>query len=130
AMIGFVASAEAQFTYVTNNGAITITGYTGPGGAVAIPDTINSWPVVRIGNSAFYGSRSLTNITIPNSVTSIGYRAFAGCTRLAEITVDAQNAVYSSVNGVLFDKSQAMLIEYPAGKVGGYTIPNSASSIG
>ena len=30
-------TATAQFTYITNNGAITITGYTGPGGAVVIP---------------------------------------------------------------------------------------------
>ena len=32
---------QAQFTYTTNNGAITITGYTGSGGAVVIPATIN-----------------------------------------------------------------------------------------
>ena len=29
--------AQAQFTFTTNNGAITITGYTGPGGNVTIP---------------------------------------------------------------------------------------------
>jgi hypothetical protein len=32
--------AQAQFTYTTNNGTITITGYTGPGGALTIPSTI------------------------------------------------------------------------------------------
>jgi len=40
-----------DYTYTTNNGAITITGYTGPGGALAIPDTINGYPVTSIGNS-------------------------------------------------------------------------------
>ena len=35
------AVVQAQFTFVTNNGALTITGYTGPGGAVIIPDTTN-----------------------------------------------------------------------------------------
>jgi len=49
---------------------------------------------------------------------------------LTAITVDAQNSIYSSVNGVLFDQSQATLIEYPDGKVGSYTIPNSVTSIG
>ena len=34
------AVAQAQFTYETNNGTITITGYTGPGGAEIIPSTI------------------------------------------------------------------------------------------
>jgi Tfp pilus assembly pilus retraction ATPase PilT len=32
---------QAQFNFTTNNGAITIIGYTGSGGAVTIPDTIN-----------------------------------------------------------------------------------------
>jgi len=41
--------AVAQFTYTTNNGAITITGYTGSGGAVTIPSIINGYPVVTIG---------------------------------------------------------------------------------
>jgi len=40
---------QAQFDYTTNNGAITITGYTGPGGAVVIPGTINGLSVTRIG---------------------------------------------------------------------------------
>ena len=43
------AAVQAQdFTYTTNNGAITITGYTGPGGAVTIPDMINGLPVTSI----------------------------------------------------------------------------------
>ena len=45
------AVVQAQFNYTTNNGTITITGYTGPGGAVAIPDTIDGLPVTRIGGS-------------------------------------------------------------------------------
>src|SRR5215831_10456368 len=35
------ASVQAQFSYVTTNGTITITGYAGPCGAVVIPDSIN-----------------------------------------------------------------------------------------
>src|SRR5258708_23772698 len=45
--------AEAQFNYTTNNGAITITLYTGSGGIVTVPDTINGFPVTTIGDSAF-----------------------------------------------------------------------------
>ena len=40
---------KAQFTFTTNNGAIIITGYTGLGGAVTIPSTINGYPVTGIG---------------------------------------------------------------------------------
>ena len=47
------AVAQAQFDYVTNNGTITITKYTGPAGDVAIPSPINGLPVTSIGNWAF-----------------------------------------------------------------------------
>ena len=70
------AAVQAQFTYTTRNGAITITGYTGSGGAVTIPSTINGLPVRNIGAAAFIRKPSLTSITIPNSVTIIGNGAF------------------------------------------------------
>jgi hypothetical protein len=44
--------------------------------------------------------------------------------------VDALNSFYSSVDGVLFNKSQTTLIVYPRGKGGAYTIPNSVTSLG
>ena len=48
------AAVEAgDFTYATNNGAITITGYTGPGGDVTIPDSVFGLPVTSIGVNAF-----------------------------------------------------------------------------
>jgi hypothetical protein len=49
---------------------------------------------------------------------------------LTNITVNAANPVYSSSNGVLFDKNQTVLLQFPEGKAGGYTIPNSVASIG
>jgi hypothetical protein len=171
------AAVQAQYCYTTNNGTITITCYTGPGGAVNIPNSINDLPVTSIGSNAFYdctnltsvtmgtnvtsiGVRafcectSLTSVTIPNSVTSIGDDAFGICTSLTKvtipasvtnigdgpflscfsltaITVDTNNPAYSSVAGVLFNKSQTVLIQYPAGKAGSsYTIPNSVTNIG
>ena len=85
--------------------------------------------VAAIGNEAFQGCASLAAVTIPKSVTSIGVEPFSGCSSLAAITVDALNPNYSSADGVLFDKSQATLIECPERKPGGYTIPNSVNTI-
>ena len=53
-----------------------------------------------------------------------------GCYSLTNVTVDALNPAYSSVKGVLFDKNQNTLIQYPGGLGGSYTIPNSVTSIG
>src|SRR5262249_32462970 len=63
-------------------------------------------------------------------VNPIQNGAFSGCTALTAIDVDSLNVAYSSVEGVLFDKSQSVLIEYPTGKAGPYTIPRSVTSIG
>jgi hypothetical protein len=81
------AVMQAQFNYTTNNGRVTITGYTGPGGALTIPSTINGLSVTSIGDKAFLQNNSLTGITIPNSVTDIEQLAFSDCTKLASVTL-------------------------------------------
>src|SRR5690348_16933411 len=48
-----VSAVQAQYNYTTNNGALTITQYTGPGGAVIVPSIIKGLPVTAIGNFAF-----------------------------------------------------------------------------
>lgn len=52
-----------------------IVGYTGSGGEVNIPETIDGKPVTRIGVLPFYGA-PITSVTIPDSVTKIGQGAF------------------------------------------------------
>jgi BspA type Leucine rich repeat region (6 copies) len=86
------AVVQAQFTFTTNGNSITITRYTGPGGAVAIPSATNGYPVTVIGQQAFYNSNLsntniVTSVTIPNSITNIGQEAFESCTRLSSLTV-------------------------------------------
>lgn len=221
ALVGLPAVVQAQFTFTTNNGAITITGYIGPGGTVIIPSMTNGYPVTSIGYSAFLNCTGVTDVTIPNGVTSIQSSAFLGCSALTNvvipgsvtniafqaftdcgltsvvipgsvmsigqsafmychsltsvtigngvigmgdgafygcssltnvfipqsvtnitgtafnecyamtnITVDAQNPAYSSLAGVLFDKNQTKLVDYPDGMTGTYTVPSSVTSIG
>ena len=62
---------QAQFTFATTRGTITITKYTGPGGAVTIPDTTNGLPVTSIGQYAFYFCTNMVSITIGSNVTSL-----------------------------------------------------------
>ena len=99
--------------------------YCGSLTAITIPNSVTS-----IGHWAFLDCGSLTNVAMSNSVASIGVEAFFGCTSLTAITVDPLNSAYSSVAGVLFNKSQTTLIQFPEGKAGSYAIPNSVTSIG
>ena len=80
-------AAVTGFTTSLSGGNITITGYTGAGGAVTIPATIGGLPVVAIGTNSFKYNTSLTSVIISNSVTSIGQSAFEGCIGLTSITI-------------------------------------------
>ena len=105
-------------------------------GEVIIPETVEAaewnryYIVTTIGYAAFLDCDGLTSINIPESVTTIADEAFLGCNRLTAIMVNADNAKFSSFEGVLFDKSLQKLIQYPAGKQGEYDIPNSVITIG
>ena len=148
-------SAEqfGDFTYIDNGTSITITDYPSNAvGAVEIPASINGLPVTSIGDEAFVNCSGLTSVTIPEGVTSIrdeafyrsgltsvvipssvasiGVWAFRSCSGLTAITVDAANTEYGSLDGVLFNKSQSTLIQYPGGISGSYTIPEGVTSIG
>jgi len=106
----------------------------GKQGAYSIPES-----VTRIENRAFDGCTGLTAVMIPAGVTYIGRTqvvpssfvtsAFQNCTNLTSIEVSPENTVYSSENGVLFDKDKTSLVIYPAGRQGAYSVPNDVTSI-
>ena len=62
-----------------------------------IPETVTyngtTYSVTSIGDKAFYGCSSLTSITISNSVTSIGYETFLGCSSLTSVTLNSNDIV-------------------------------------
>ena len=95
----------------------------GKSGGYTIPDGVKN-----IGASSFNDCSRLSAINIPDSLTSIGFDAFLDCS--ARINVSADNANYSSADGVLFDKSKTTLLHYPAGRSGSYTVPDGVVYIG
>ena len=157
-LVGLIAYAqqfdsESDFEYerIDNNRAICITGYIGNRAVVNIPSRIQGLPVTTIGSYAFYQNRNLTNVTIPNnvtsiesfafdetslanvtignSITSIGWMAFMRS--LTSIHVASGNLHYSSLDGVLYDREQRTLVKYPSGRAGAtFTIPSGVTSIG
>jgi hypothetical protein len=86
--------------------------------------------VTNIGSGAFAYCSSLAQITIPDKVSSIGTAPFNSCTSLISINVDSANDFFMSVDGVLFDKANNVLIQYPGGKSGSFALPDGATKIG
>jgi len=111
-------SGDYQYTLAGSNA--TITGYIGSGGAVTIPDTLESaiYTVTSIGFNAFYGCTKLTSVIIPDRVTSIGGQAFASCTGLTNVTIP--DSVTSIGNYAFIGCT----------KLTSVTIPNGVKSIG
>jgi hypothetical protein len=65
--------------------------------------------------------------TLPAAVTNIG-EAFVGNT-LTTISNIPANTIYSSTNGVLFNKNKTQLISYPGNATGNYTVPSTVTTI-
>ena len=88
---------------------------------IEIPDSVTS-----IGNGAFLGCSGLKAIKIPNSVASIAEYAFAGCDALNSIQVADDNQFYKSVDNCLLSKDGLSLILGCNASI----IPDSVTSIG
>ncbi len=85
--------------------------------------------VEEIGGAAFKGCTSLKRAYIPHSVNLIHWHVFEGCSSLESIEVKDENKNYLSVDGVLYDKSQEVLICYPVNKGETFHIPKKVKKI-
>ena len=139
---------QAQFAYSYNNGALTITGYTGSAGAVVIPSEVNGVPVVSMGDFALSPcpvrqacESGVTSVTIPDSVTNISAGAFYNCndcltnvtigdgvTSIADNTFEGCSLTSITIPDSVTTIGQSAFQQ--CGLLTSVTIPNSVNSIG
>ena len=91
---GSESTIQPRYDYTVSKNAqdedvATITKYYGSVAAIIVPDTIDGYPVVAIGEGAFRGNKYLTAILIPDCITSIGDYAFAD-TNLDSLVLPAE----------------------------------------
>ena len=94
-------------------------------GQVNLPEGLLS-----IGHYAFANCRSLQTITLPASLTSLNSEAFSQSDSLREINVAAGSREFSSVNGVLYNKSGTELIKCPIVTGSVFEVPDGVTRIG
>lgn len=93
---------------------------------ISIPNSVTS-----IGTYAFYDSDNLQSVYIPKNVSSIEKGAFFYAKGITSFSVASDNRYFSSYGGVLFDKKQKTLIQYPpAASTTHYYIPNTVTKVG
>ncbi len=127
---GFAFDSNTSLTSITFPASVTSIGDYAFRGANSLTFITIPNAVTTIGIGAFLGATALTSIAIPAATTSIGAGALQGANALTEISVNSFSQSYSSIDGVLFDKSASVLFKYPAAKSGtSYEIPSSVTSI-
>ena len=89
----------ANFKFCSSNfvledgeyGGYEIAGYLGNSSSVVIPENIvgenGEASVTAIGDEAFLNNTTITSVTLPNSVKSINYNVFGGCSNLSSINL-------------------------------------------
>ncbi len=119
-----------------------------PGDTFAIPEG-----VIRINSGAFYKCKYLKKVSHPDSVTEIGNRAFEECcsletiilpkhlqhydamyfyyrTYLTDIQISPENPLFSTRDGILYDKQGTTLLAYPRGRADtAFTVPDGVETI-
>ncbi len=114
---------------------VEVTGHSLDTPAVAeIPASVSyegtDYTVTSIGKKAFANYVQLSQISIPNSVETIGDRAFFGCMGLTSIDVAEGNPAYCTVDGTLFTSDKTQLLQYPIGKEDtSYSVPEGVTVV-
>lgn len=95
-----------------------VTGAGSAKGIVVVPKEVDGYPVIEIGENAFYSNSGITEVFLPNSITKIGNKAFWNCTKLEHISLG--NSL-KTIGDLAFQYCRALQ---------DFTLPNTIESVG
>ena len=146
------AYVSGGYTYTLHDGKAEITRYNGTETEIDLPSTLDGFPVTKIGPSVFSGKKEIIKITLPDGLTEIGTKALRGtgireitlpeslhtlgdyaltfCKSLEAIKVPDTNKAFTALDGVLYAKDMSRLLAYPAGRgAERFVLPSSVKAI-
>ena len=88
---GFPAFMQ-RWTYIIEDGGITLTGFSGNETTVVIPSSIQGLPVRVLGRETFVNNPYVTSIVVPATVTTFQQYAVFNCRNLASIVLEHMDA--------------------------------------
>ena len=91
---------------------------------VSLPATIDGFVI-----GTFNDCTSLVRVDFHSAVNSISALFFTGCTSMQEVNVMNPNGQAESADGVLYDRGMGILVYFPAGKTGTFTVPDTVQNI-
>ena len=131
------------------NGTINLVRYIGSATNIFVPSLIGGKSVAEISDKCFIDQATITQVTIPDSVTSIGFGAFSGCNWLSSLTIpfinnhlgymfgassysDNSSFIPGSLKTIIVTGGTSIASDAFSGCSGltSITIPNSVISIG
>lgn len=100
---------SVKFRYRVENGNAVITGYEGNAALLTIPDKLDGYPVVSIGERAFENA-NVTAVVLPDGLQDIGWFAFYNCHKLLNVTIPASTI---AIGYAVFDGCGALTLYCP-----------------
>ncbi len=76
------------YTYSEDLKGYVVSSYEGSETKIVIKDKVNGTNVLEIGKNAFKANKTITEVTLPNTIVTINERAFETCTKLAKINFE------------------------------------------
>ncbi len=129
---GFSVAAQTskEYTYTIEDGLVTML-FRGSDSAVfEVPETIEGYPVYKVGFMHAPDNTAVKEVRIPKTVQYLPQLINCSNLALESIAVDPENPYFSSVDGVLYNKEQTVLRQYPAAKQGELSIVSTVKEIG
>ena len=102
-----------NYLYDRKYNGVNLTKYFGTSDSVVkVPEVIDGYPVTVISDSCFEDHTEIEEVILPETVTSVRYRGFYGCTKLSKINIPK---TLEAVGGYSFASTAVTEFNAPAG---------------